>query len=55
MAGCVEPGAPKLVEPEFHALKQSRVAKDRAVFMDYMRGQHGKSLTYQLSASVPRT
>ena len=38
MAGCVEPSAPKLVEPEFHALKQSRVAKDRAVFMDYMRG-----------------
>ena len=39
----------------FEALEQSRVAEDLAVFMDFMRGQHGKSLTYQLSASVPRT
>ena len=39
----------------FDALEQSRVAEDLAVFMDFMRGQHGKSLTYQLSASVPRT
>ncbi|MDO7854587.1 Fic family protein [Hymenobacter convexus] len=38
----------------FEALEQSRVAEDLAVFMDFMRGQHGKSLTYQLSASVPR-
>ncbi|MDO7848602.1 Fic family protein [Hymenobacter sp. M29] len=37
----------------FEALEQSRVAEDLAVFMDFMRGQHGKSLTYQLSASVP--
>ena len=39
----------------FEALEQSRVTEDLAVFMDFMRGQHGKSLTYQLSASVPRT
>jgi hypothetical protein len=39
----------------FEALEQNRVAEDLAVFMDFMRGQHGKSLTYQLSASVPRT
>ena len=39
----------------FEALEQSRVAEDLAVFLDFMRGQHGKSLTYQLSASVPRT
>ncbi|AIZ65557.1 hypothetical protein PK28_18200 (plasmid) [Hymenobacter sp. DG25B] len=38
----------------FEALEQSRVAEDLAVFMDFMRGQHRKSLTYQLSASVPR-
>ncbi len=39
----------------FEALEQSRVAEDLAVFMDFMRGQHGKSLTYQLSATRPRT
>ncbi|MDO7887834.1 Fic family protein [Hymenobacter cheonanensis] len=39
----------------FEALEQSRVTEDLEVFMDFMRGQHGKSLTYQLSASVPRT
>lgn len=30
-----------------------RVAEDRAVFMGFMRGPHGKSLTYQLSATLP--
>lgn len=38
----------------FEALEQSRVAEDLGVFMDFMRGQHGKSLTYQLSATAPR-
>ena len=34
----------------FEALEQSRVAEDLTVFMNFMRGQHGKSLSYQLSA-----
>jgi len=37
----------------FEALEQSRVADDLTVFMDFMRGQHGKSLTYQLGATTP--
>ncbi|TVT36958.1 Fic family protein [Hymenobacter setariae] len=37
----------------FDALEQSRVAEDLTVFMDFMRGQHGKSLTYQLAAALP--
>lgn len=39
----------------FAALEQSRVADDRTVFFDFMRGQHGKSLTYQLTAAEPPT
>ena len=37
----------------FTALEQSRVAEDLTVFFDFMRGQHGKSLTYQLTAAKP--
>ncbi|GAB2846152.1 Fic family protein [Hymenobacter ruber] len=37
----------------FEALEQSRLAEDLTVFIDFMRGQHGKSLTYQLSAAIP--
>lgn len=35
----------------FAALEQSRVADDLTVFFDFMRGQHGKSLNYQLRAA----
>lgn len=34
----------------FAALEQSRVADDLGTFFDFMREQHGKSLTYQLTA-----
>ena len=37
----------------FAALEQSRVADDLGAFFDFMRDQHGKSLTYQLTASSP--
>ncbi|SMC00690.1 filamentation induced by cAMP protein Fic [Hymenobacter roseosalivarius DSM 11622] len=37
----------------FSALEQSRVAEDLTVFLDFMRGQHAKSLTYQLTAVTP--
>ena len=37
----------------FAALEQSRVADDLTVFFEFMRGQHGKSLTYQLTVSEP--
>ena len=37
----------------FEALEQSRVAEDRTVFIEFMLGQHGKSLAYQLSAAKP--
>ncbi|MGI4736590.1 MAG: Fic family protein [Janthinobacterium lividum] len=37
----------------FAALEQSRVAEDMAVFVAFMRGQHGKSLAYQLTATNP--
>ncbi len=37
----------------FAALEESRVADDLAVFFDFMRGQHSKSLTYQLTAAGP--
>jgi Fic family protein len=37
----------------FEALEQSRVAEDLSVFIEFMQGQHGKSLTYQLSAATP--
>lgn len=36
----------------FEALEQSRVAEDLTVFIDFMRGQHGKYQVYQLSAAV---
>jgi Fic family protein len=39
----------------FDALEQSRVTEDLGVFMEFMLSQHGKSLTYQLSAITPRT
>jgi len=32
------------------AFKQSRVAEDLAVFFDFMRVQHGKSLHFQIAA-----
>lgn len=35
----------------FAALEESRVANDMTVFFDFMRDQHGKSLSYQLTAS----
>jgi Fic family protein len=35
----------------FAALEQSRIAEDLTVFFDFMRGQHGKSLTYQLTVA----
>jgi Fic family protein len=37
----------------FEALEQSRVAEDLTVFIEFMLGQHGKSLAYQLSAAIP--
>lgn len=37
----------------FEALEQSRVAEDLTIFSAFMRGQHGKSLAYQLSAATP--
>lgn len=37
----------------FDALEQSRVAEDLTLFSAFMRGQHGKSLAYQLSAANP--
>jgi Fic family protein len=37
----------------FEALEQSRVAEDLTVFIEFMQGQHGKSLTYQLGAAIP--
>ena len=37
----------------FTALEQSRVTDDLTVFVDFMRGQHGKSLAYQISAAGP--
>ncbi len=37
----------------FAALEQSRIADDLSVFFDFMRGQHGKSLTYQITAASP--
>ncbi|OGX84990.1 hypothetical protein BEN47_15650 [Hymenobacter lapidarius] len=39
----------------FAALEQSRIAEDLTVFFDFMRGQHSKSLVYQLSATAPPT
>lgn len=39
----------------FKALEQSRVAEDLTVFIDFMRGQHSKSLTYQLATATPPT
>ncbi len=39
----------------FAALEQSRVADDLTVFFDFMRSQHGKSLSYQLTAAEPPT
>ena len=39
----------------FAALEQSRVAEDLTVFFDFMRGQHTKSLSYQLMAAEPPT
>lgn len=39
----------------FAALEQSRLADERTVFVDFMRGQHGKSLPYQLMAAEPPT
>lgn len=39
----------------FAALEQSRVAENLTVFFDFMRDQHGKSLTYQLTAAEPPT
>lgn len=39
----------------FAALEQSRSAANLEVFSDFMRGQHGKSLTYQLAATTPFT
>ena len=35
----------------FAALEQSRVAGELGLFFDFMRGQHGKSLAYQLTAA----
>ena len=35
----------------FAALEQSRIADDLTVFFDFMRGQHGKSLAYQLTVA----
>lgn len=35
------------------ALERSRVADALGVFFDFMRDQHGKSLTYQLTADNP--
>lgn len=37
----------------FAALEQSRVAEDLAIFVEFMRSQHGKSLMYQLTAANP--
>jgi Fic family protein len=37
----------------FAALEQSRIADNLEVFLDFMRGQHGKSLAYQLTAGSP--
>lgn len=37
----------------FEALEQSRVAEDLSVFIAFMLAQHGKSLTYQLTAATP--
>ena len=37
----------------FAALEQSRITDDLAVFFEFMRGQQGKSLIYQLTASSP--
>ena len=37
----------------FAALEASRVADDLSIFFDFMRGQHGKSLRYQLRAVPP--
>lgn len=37
----------------FDALEQSRAADDLTVFTAFMRGQHGKSLAYQLGAATP--
>lgn len=37
----------------FAALEQSRSADNLEVFLDFMRGQHGKSLDYQLTAGSP--
>ena len=35
----------------FAALEESRVANDLTVFFDFMRGQHDKSLAYQLTVA----
>jgi hypothetical protein len=35
----------------FAALEQSRVADNLMMFFDFMRGQPGKSLTYQLTVT----
>jgi len=35
----------------FAALEQSRTAEDLTVFFDFMLGQHGKSLAYQLTVA----
>ncbi|MDQ2770759.1 MAG: Fic family protein [Bacteroidota bacterium] len=37
----------------FAALEESRVTDDLTAFFDFMRGQHGKSLNYQLTAAKP--
>ncbi len=39
----------------FAALEQSRLADELSVFFDFMRSQHSKSLTYQLTATKPPT
>jgi len=39
----------------FDALQQSRVREDLTVFTEFMRDQHGKSLSYQLSVVPPHT
>ena len=37
----------------FEAIESSRVTADLAGFFDFMRGQHAKSLRYQLTATAP--
>jgi Fic family protein len=39
----------------FAALEESRVSNELAVFFEFMRSQHGKSLAYQLAATLPPT